>query len=56
MFILIRKEDNVIIGTAANKINTKDIEKNGYIAYEIDNSEFNVEMLGTKLQSFEKVK
>lgn len=56
MFILIRKEDNIIIGTATNKINTKDIEKNGYIAYEIDNSEFNVEMLGTKLQSFEKVK
>jgi hypothetical protein len=52
MFILVRKSDNIIVGCAVNKINTKDSENNGYHVYEIDNNEFHKDMIGKKLQNF----
>lgn len=56
MYILVRKTDNIIIGSAINPINKENAEKNGHIIYEIDSSEFSKNMIGAKLEGFDEVK
>lgn len=54
MYILVRAKDNVIVGTAIKKIDENSASKNGCKVYEIDDSDFSQDMLGSKLESFEK--
>lgn len=56
MYILVRKKDNIIIGSAVNPINKENAEAKGYDIYEIDKSEFSEKMLGAKLEGFDEVK
>lgn len=56
MFIIVRHSDNIIIGTATRPVNEAEASKNGYKVFEIDDKEFSVEMIGSKLESFEEVK
>lgn len=55
MFLIVRKTDNVIIGSAIKSINLNDASAKGYEIYEIDDAEFNPEMLGSTLDYFEMV-
>lgn len=50
---MVREIDGIIIGSAAKHIDEKTAKKNGYKIFEIDSSEFKVEMIGSKLQGFE---
>lgn len=54
MYILVRQEDNVIIGTATRPVDTASASENGYRVYEIDDSEFKEEMLGSKIVDYVK--
>lgn len=56
MYILVRKKDNIIIGSAINPINKDNAEKNGYDIYEMDKSEFSEKLIGAKLEGFDEVK
>lgn len=56
MYILVRKIDNIIIGSAMNPINKENAEKKGYIIYEMDKSEFSEKMIGAKLEGFDEIK
>lgn len=56
MYLLVRKIDNIIIGSAMNPINKQNADENGYDIYEIDKSEFSEKMLGAKLEGFDEVK
>jgi hypothetical protein len=56
MYILVRHSDNIIIGSATRPVDVKTASANGYRVFEIANSEFKVEMIGTKLKSFDEVK
>jgi N-dimethylarginine dimethylaminohydrolase len=56
MYILVRKSDNIIIGSAMNPINKENAEKNGYDVYEIDKSEFSDKLIGSKLEKFDEIK
>lgn len=53
MYIIVRVNDNVIVGTATNAVNIKELSKRGRRVYEIDNSEFNESMLGQKITEYE---
>lgn len=55
MYILVRATDNIIIGTATRPVDEESVSKNGCRVYEIDDSEFKPEMLGSKLTEYEKV-
>jgi hypothetical protein len=54
MYILVRFSDNIIIGSAVKPIDEISASKNGYLVYEIADEEFNVAMIGSKLESFEE--
>lgn len=56
MFLIVRANDNIIVGNAARPIDEKTASKNGYKIYEIADSEFKTEMLGAKLEGFSKAK
>lgn len=56
MYIIVRKNDNIIIGSAIGMINTNDAESKGYDVYEIPSSEFSKDMIGAKLEGFEEIK
>lgn len=53
MYILVRAKDNVIVGTAIRKVDEIAESKKGCKVYEIDDSDFTPDMLGSKLESFE---
>lgn len=53
---MVRKSDNVIIGSAVNPINTKTAEQRGYLVYELDNSEYTEDLIGNILENFEEGK
>lgn len=53
MYIIVRKKDNVIIGTASAVV-AEDESKTGYTFYEVDDSEFSTSMIGKTLESFEE--
>lgn len=54
MYILVRQSDNVIVGTAIRPIDELSASKSGCRIYEIDESEFTPEMLGSKLTQYNK--
>lgn len=53
MYIIVRQIDNVVIGSAINAMNIDDASKQGYVIYEIDDSEFTPELLGSTLDHFD---
>lgn len=56
MYIIVRHSDNIIIGSATRPVDQRDASKNGYKVFEIENSKFSFDMIGSKLESFEEVK
>lgn len=54
MFILVRIEDNIIIGCANSVINEEQGLKDGYKVFELDESEFSPDMLGKKIDSYDE--
>jgi hypothetical protein len=54
MYILVRHPDNVIIGNATRPVDEVTASANGYKVYEIDPQEWNPEMIGSVLDSFEE--
>jgi N-dimethylarginine dimethylaminohydrolase len=55
MYIMVRQTDRVIMGSAINPISNEHASAQGYEVYEIDDSEFTVDMLGSVLNNFELV-
>lgn len=55
MYIMVRQIDNVVVGSAINPININDASANGCVIYEIDDSEFTPELLGSTLDYFDMV-
>lgn len=53
MFLIIKQDDSVIIGSAIKPINIDEASKNGYIICEIPDSEFDPKMIGSKIEDFE---
>ena len=53
MYIIVRANDNVIVGSAVNPINVDEASKNNRIVYKIDDEDFNQSMIGQKLTDFE---
>jgi hypothetical protein len=56
MYIIVRHSDNIIIGSAVRPVDQESASQNGYKIFQIDDSEFTVEMIGSKLDSFDEVK
>lgn len=56
MYIIVRHSDNLIVGSATRRVDEKEASKNGYKVFEIDDKEFRVDMIGSKLESFDEVK
>ena len=54
MYILVNK-NKIIVGSAVNKPSKESCSAAGYKIYEIDDSEFNIDMIGTELVSFDIV-
>jgi hypothetical protein len=54
MFLLVRKKDQIIVGTASNKIDESSCQKAGYDVFEIDDKEFSFDMLGKKIIGFKE--
>lgn len=55
MYIIVRHSDNIIIGSATRPVDESHASKNGYKVFEIDDAEFNVELIGSRLESFDEV-
>lgn len=55
MFILVRHSDNVIIGCATRPVDEAEASRNGNKVFEIDDAEFSITMLGSKLEGFDEV-
>ena len=55
MFILVRVSDNVIVGSAANPVDVKEASKQGRRVYEIDDSDFTVDMIGQKITEYQVI-
>jgi len=53
MFLLVRIVDNVIVGSANNPINVDEASKQGRRVYEIDDEDFEPEMIGKQITDFE---
>ena len=56
MYIIVRHSDNIIIGSATRPVDESEASRNGYKVFEIEDSEFSVEMIGSRLESFDEVK
>jgi hypothetical protein len=54
MYLIIKQDDSVIIGSAIKPINMDEASKNGYIICEIPDNEFDPKMLGSKIEDFEQ--
>lgn len=52
MFIFVRASDNVIVGCSVKPVNTDDMSRQGNKVYEVDDKEFDYNMIGQKLQEF----
>jgi hypothetical protein len=55
MFIMVRQSDRVIIGSAINPVSIEHASANGFDIFEIDDSEFKPELLGSTLNYFDLV-
>lgn len=49
MYILVEIKTNIIVGTANNAVSTEACRRNGQKVIEIEDSEFNIDMIGSKL-------
>lgn len=56
MFILVKQPENIIVATAINPVSIEDASANGCVVYEVDDSEFTPDLLGSKLDYFELAK
>ena len=56
MYIIVRHSDNIIIGSATRPVDESEASRNGYKIFQIEDSEFKVEMIGSRLESFDEVK
>lgn len=56
MYIIVRHKDNIIVGSATRPVDEKEASRNGYKIFEIDDKEFSVDIIGSKLESFDEVK
>lgn len=54
MYILVNK-DNIIVGSSNNKICEKSCSQNGYRVFEIEDSEYSVDLIGTVLTDYDVV-
>lgn len=52
MYILVNK-DNIIVGCAAKKVDEAQASTNGQRVFEIDSEDFDIEMIGQKLEDFD---
>lgn len=52
MYIFVRKEDNVIVGSSTNRVSEADMERQGRTVYQIDDKEFNIKLIGQKLVEY----
>ena len=55
MFLLINISDKTIIGCASRPIDEVQAKKDGYDVFEIEDSEWNPSMLGSKVESYEEI-
>lgn len=55
MYIIVRHSDNIIVGSATRPVDESQASANGYKVFEISDDEFRVELIGSKLASFEEV-
>jgi hypothetical protein len=53
MFLIVKQDDSVIIGSAIKPINIGEASKNGYIICEIPDKEFDPKMIGSKIEDFD---
>ncbi len=53
MYIIVRQEDNVVIASAINPVSIEDAASKGCVIYEINDSEFTPELLGSTLNHFD---
>lgn len=53
MYIIVRQLDNVVVASAINPVNIDDVSAKGCIIYEIDDSEFTPDLLGSTLDHFD---
>ena len=53
MFLIIKQSDNTIIGYGVKAIDENEHSKKGCLVFEIEDSEFDVSMIGCKLESFQ---
>jgi hypothetical protein len=53
MFLIVKQSDNTIIGNAIKPIDISEASKKGYLVFEIDDTEFKADMLGSKIESFD---
>ena len=56
MYIIVRHKDNIIIGSATRPVDEAEASRNGYKVFEIADSEFSVNMIGSRLDSFDEAK
>lgn len=56
MYIMVRKSDNMIVGSAVNPINKKTALERGYLVYEVSKSEYSDDLIGNILENFEERK
>lgn len=54
MYILVRQKDNVIVGTAVKAIDEASASKSGCKVYELPDEEFDISLMGKKLESYER--
>jgi hypothetical protein len=56
MYILVRAKDNVIVCTATKAVSVEACSKNGQKVFEIPDSEFTPDMIGSVLKINNKIK
>jgi hypothetical protein len=53
MFLIVKQDTSVIIGSAIKPINIEEASSKGYIICEIPDNEFDPSMLGKKIEEFD---
>lgn len=54
MYLIVRAEDNVIVGTAENPVCETTCSRDGYKIFEIPDEEFEESMIGNTIGGYEK--
>ena len=55
MYIIVRIEDNLIVGSCHNKVSEIELSKRGRRLYEIDDADFNESIIGQTLTDYEVI-